>query len=92
MIPLKAVFVIFVLVSGVMFSPSYSFAQSEDNDSPFSSLFDILRQIFSFNEKSDSVEEFDDAIVVHTSSTSSTESNIPTPACELDRLSIMITS
>jgi len=80
LIPIKAVFVIFVLVSGVVFSPSYSFAQSENNDNPLSSLFEIFRQMFSLNQNSDTVEEFGDAIVVHTSSTSSTESNIPPTA------------
>jgi len=32
MIPLKAVFIIFVLISGLIFSPSYSFAQSNNDD------------------------------------------------------------
>ena len=73
MIPLKAIFVISVLISGLIFSPSYSFAQSTTDDSPFSSFFEILRQIFSFNEdQSEPIIEFGDEIVIQTSGTSST--------------------
>ncbi|TFH01020.1 MAG: hypothetical protein E4G77_04100 [Nitrosopumilus sp.] len=77
MISLKVTFVIFVLISSVIFTPSYSFAQSNQDENPLSSLLEILRQIFSFEEKpSDSIIEFREATVIQTSSTSSTEDNI----------------
>jgi hypothetical protein len=73
MIPLKAVFVISVLISGLIFTPSYSFAQSNQDDNPLSSLFDFLRQIFSFeDENTNDVVEFRQATVLSTSSTTST--------------------
>jgi hypothetical protein len=73
MIPLKAIFVISILISGLIFSPSYSFAQSTTDDSPLSSFFEILRQIFSFNEdQSEPIIEFGDAVIIQTSGTSST--------------------
>jgi hypothetical protein len=73
MIPLKTIFVISILISGLIFSPSYSFAQSTTDDSPLSSFFEILRQIFSFNEdQSEPIIEFGDAVIIQTSGTSST--------------------
>ena len=42
MIPLKAVFVISVLISGLIFSPSYSFAQSNQDDGPLASFFEAF--------------------------------------------------
>jgi len=80
-IPLKTIFVISVLISGLIFTPSYSFAQSNQDDNPLSSLFEFLRELFSFeDEKSEPVIEFSDAIIVQTSGKSSTsdttESNI----------------
>jgi hypothetical protein len=72
MIGIKAVFVISVLISGLVFSPSYSFAQSDNDDNPLSSFFEIFRQLFSFSsEPSAPVEQFSEAVVVQTSGTSS---------------------
>jgi len=72
-IPSKAIFVISVLISGLIFSPSYSFAQSNQDDNPLSSLFEFFRQLFSFeDEKSEPVIEFRDATIVQTSGISST--------------------
>jgi len=81
-IPPKAIFVICVLISGLIFSPSYSFAQSNQDDNPLSSLFEFFRQLFSFDdEPSEPVIEFGDATIVQTSGTSSTtdttENNLP---------------
>ncbi|HUT05521.1 MAG TPA: hypothetical protein VMW74_02380, partial [Nitrosopumilaceae archaeon] len=73
MIPLKAVFVISVLISGLIFSPSYSFAQSNQDNSPLSSLFEIIRQLFSFeDESSQAITEFGPAVILHTGGSSST--------------------
>ncbi len=70
MIPLKAIFVISVLISGLIFSPSYSFAQSNQDDNPLSSLFEALMKLFSFDdEPSQPVIEFEDAVVQSSSST-----------------------
>jgi len=78
MIPLKAVFVISVLISGLVFTPTYSFAQSDNNDNPFSSFFEIFSQIFSSpGQPSEPVEEFGDAAVIQTSGTSSTTDTTP---------------
>jgi len=69
MIPLKAIFVISVLISGLIFSPSYSFAQSNQDDNPLSSLFEAFMKLFSFDdEPSEPVIEFEDAVVVQSSS------------------------
>ena len=69
MIPLKAVFVISVLISGLIFSPSYSFAQSDQDDSPLSSFFEAFMKLFSFeDEQLEPVIEFQDAVVVQSSS------------------------
>jgi len=81
-IPSKAIFVISVLISGLIFSPSYSFAQSNQDENPLSSLFEIFSQLFSFDdEPPEPVIEFGDAIIVQTSGTSSTtdttENNLP---------------
>jgi len=80
-IPSKAIFVISVLISGLIFSPSYSFAQSNQDENPLSGLFEFFRQLFSFEDQSEPVIEFGDAIIVQTSGTSSTtdttEINIP---------------
>ncbi len=73
MLPLKAIFVISVLISGLIFSPSYSFAQSNQDDNPLSSLFEFFRQLFSFDDDSETVIEFRDATIVQTSGTSSTD-------------------
>jgi hypothetical protein len=63
MIPLKAVFVISVLISGLIFTPSF---------------FEIFRQLFSFSsEPSSPVEQFNEAVVVQTSGTSSTTETDP---------------
>ena len=76
MIPLRAVFVISVLISGLIFTPSYSFAQSNQDDNLLSSLFELFRQLFSFeDEKPEPVTEFGDAVIVQTSGTSSTDTN-----------------
>ena len=78
MIHLKAVFVISVLISGIMFSPSYSFAQGNNDDNPFSSLFEIFTQFFSFEDKSNEpVVEFREATIIQTSGTSSTTDTTP---------------
>jgi len=69
MIPLKAIFVISVLISGLIFYPSYSFAQSNQDDNPLSSLFEAFMKLFSFDdEPSEPVIEFEDAVVVQSSS------------------------
>jgi len=61
--------VISVLVSGLIFSPSYSFAQSNQDDNPLSSLFEAFMKLFSFeDEQSEPVIEFEDAVVVQSSS------------------------
>ena len=72
---------IFVLGSSLIFNPTYSFAQNED-DNPLSPLFEVFRQLFSFSSESSSpVQEFGNAAVIQTSGTSSTtdtsENNIP---------------
>jgi len=72
-LPLKAIFVISVLISGLIFSPSYSFAQSNQDDNPLSSLFEFFRQLFSFDNQSEPVIEFGGATIVQTSGTSSTD-------------------
>jgi len=78
MIPLKAIFVISVLISGLIFSPSYSFAQSNQDDNPLSSLFEFFRQLFSFDdEPSEPVVEFRKATIVQTSGASSTTDTTP---------------
>ena len=62
-----------MLISGVVFAPSASFAQSERNNNALESFFDIFRQIFSFDARdSESVTEFNQAVVIQTSGTSST--------------------
>ena len=69
MIPLKAVFVISVLISGLIFTPSYSFAQSPQNDNPLASFFEAFMKLFSFDsEPSEPVTEFRTAVVVDSSS------------------------
>jgi len=69
MIPLKAIFVISVLISGLIFSPSYSFAQSNQDDNPLSWLFEAFMKLFSFDdEPSEPVIEFEDAVGVQSSS------------------------
>ncbi|MCH7758202.1 MAG: hypothetical protein IIA19_07020 [Thaumarchaeota archaeon] len=73
MLPLKTIFVISVLISGLIFSPSYSFAQSNQDDNPLSSFFEFFRQLFSFDDDSETVIEFRDATIVQTSGTSSTD-------------------
>jgi len=73
MIPLKAIFVISVLISGLIFSPSYSFAQSNQDENPLSSFLEFFRQLFSFDGDSEPVTEFRDAVIVQTSGTSSTD-------------------
>jgi len=85
MIPLKTVFVISVLISGLIFSPSYSFAQGNQNDNPLSSLFEMFMQLFSFgDDDSEPVMEFGDAVIVQSSGSSSTsdtnDNNIPPTA------------
>jgi len=77
MIPLKAIFVISVLISGLIFSPSYSFAQSNQDDNPLSSFLEFFRQFFSFDDNSEPVTEFRDAVIVQTSGTSSTTDTTP---------------
>jgi len=72
-IPLKAIFVISVLISGLIFSPSYSFAQSNQDDNSLSSFLEFFRQLFSFDDDSEPVTEFRDAVIVQTSGTSSTD-------------------
>jgi len=72
MIPLKAIIAISVLISGLVFSPSYSFAQSNQDDGPLSGLFEIFSQFFSFEDQSESVIEFGEAIVVQSSSSTPT--------------------
>ncbi len=73
MINLRAVFVISVLISGLIFSPSYSFAQSNQNDNPLSSLFEMFTQLFSFGDNnSEPVIEFEDAVVIQSSSSTPT--------------------
>jgi len=67
MIPLKAVFVISVLISGLIFSPSYSFAQSNQDDNPLSSLFEMFMQLFSFDDDSEPVIEFGTAVIIQSS-------------------------
>jgi len=94
MINLRAVFVISVLISGLIFSPSYSFAQSNQNDNPLSSLFEMFMQLFSFgDDDSEPVIEFGDAIIVQTSGTSSTsdtnDNNIPPTADAGDNQTVM---
>ena len=70
MIPPKAIFLISVLISGLIFSPSYSFAQSNQDDNPLSSLFEAFMKLFSFDdEPSEPVIEFEDAVVQSSSST-----------------------
>jgi hypothetical protein len=62
MIPLKAVFVISVLISGLIFTPSYSFAQSDKNDNPLASFFEAFMKLFSFDdESSETVKQFGEA-------------------------------
>jgi len=73
MIPLKAIFVISVLISGLIFSPSYSFAQSNQDDNPLSTFLEFFSQLFSFDDDSEPVTEFRDAVIVQTSGTSSTD-------------------
>jgi len=77
MIPLKAIFVISVLISGLIFSPSYSFAQSNQDDNSLSSFLEFFRQLFSFDDDSEPVTEFRDAVIVQTSGTSSTTDTTP---------------
>jgi len=73
MIHIKALFVIFVLISGLIFSPSYSFAQSNQNDNPLASLFEMFMKLFSFGgDDSEPVIEFESAIVVQSSSSTPT--------------------
>jgi hypothetical protein len=69
MIPLKAIFVISVLISGLIFSPSYSFAQSNQDDNPLSTFLEFFSQLFSFDDNSEPVIEFEDAVVQSSSST-----------------------
>ncbi|MDH3277980.1 MAG: PKD domain-containing protein [Nitrosopumilus sp.] len=82
MISLKANLVFFVLISSLLFFPSYSFAQSNEDENPFSSFFEILSQIFSFEDKaSNSNNEFRETATIQTSSNSSIdpeENIIPT--------------
>jgi len=73
MIPPKAIFVISVLISGLIFSPSYSFAQSNQDDNPLSSFLEFFSQLFSFDDNSEPVTEFRDAVIVQTSGASSTD-------------------
>jgi len=73
MIPPKAIFVISVLISGLIFSPSYSFAQSNQDDNPLSTFLEFFSQLFSFDDDSEPVTEFRDAVIVQTSGTSSTD-------------------
>ncbi|NIM25207.1 MAG: hypothetical protein GTN97_00345, partial [Nitrosopumilaceae archaeon] len=83
MISNKTVFVMSALILGIIFAPSYSFAQSQNNDNPLASLFEIFRQLFSFSSEPAPVQEFGDATVIQTSGTSSTdttENNIPPTA------------
>ncbi len=69
MIPLKAVFVISVLISGLIFSPSYSFAQSTQDENPLASFFEAFMKLFSFDdEPSEPVIQFEDVVVVQSSS------------------------
>jgi len=69
MIPLKAIFVISVLISGLIFSPSYSFAQSNQDDNPLSTFLEFFSHLFSFDDDSEPVIEFEDAVVQSSSST-----------------------
>jgi len=94
MINVRAVFVISVLISGLIFSPSYSFAQGNQNDNPLSSLFEMFMQLFSFgDDDSEPVMEFGDAVIVQTSGTSSTsdtnDNNIPPTADAGDDQTVM---
>ncbi|MFB5607561.1 MAG: hypothetical protein ACE5RG_05605 [Candidatus Nitrosomaritimum yanchengensis] len=78
MIPLKAVFVISVLISGLILTPSHSFAQSDDEENFLSSFFEIFSKLFSSpGDTSDTVEEFRGAAVIQTSGTSSTTDTTP---------------
>ncbi len=72
MISLTTVFVISVVLSVLIFTPSYSFAQSNQNDSPLAGLFEFFSQLFGGNSQSESVIEFESAVVIETSSTTPT--------------------
>jgi len=94
MINLRAIFVISVLISGLIFSPSYSFAQGNQNDNPLASLFEMFMQIFSFgDDDSELVMEFGDAVIVQSSGSSSTsdtsDNNIPPTADAGDNQTVM---
>ena len=84
MIPLKEVIVFSFVISVLIFTPSYSFAQNNQNDNFFSSFFEIFAQFFSFEDENfESVTEFIDETKVQPQedvSREPIENNIPPEA------------
>jgi hypothetical protein len=57
----------------LIFSPSYSFAQSNQDDSPLAGLFEFFSQLFSGgDEQPEQVIEFENAVVIETSNSTPT--------------------
>ena len=93
MIPLKAVFVISVLISGLIFTPSYSFAQSDNNDNPLSSFFEAFMKLFSFDdESSETVKQFGEAVVLQSSSTPTADAGDDQTVMQFDKVFLNATS
>ena len=68
-----------VLISGAVFMPAQSFAQVNGQDNPYSSLFELLKYLFSSGNvtvitNSDSILDFNKATIILTSSTTTTDS------------------
>jgi len=72
MINLRAIFVISALISVLIFTPSYSFAQSNQNDSPLAGLFEFFSQLFGPSTQSEPVIEFENAVVIQSSNSTPT--------------------
>jgi hypothetical protein len=75
--PIKGILVAFVLLSGAIFAPIPSFAQSTDDTDLFSYIYEILRQLFSSGDieiitDGSSIQDFNKATIILTSSTTTT--------------------
>jgi len=85
---IKGILLAFVLLSGAIFAPIPSFAQSTDDDNPFSYIYEILRQLFSFGDieiitDGSSIQDFNKATIILTSSTTTTDPTSKVVICHI---------
>ena len=85
---IRGILLAIVLLSGSIFAPIHSFAQSTDDNDPFSYIYEILRQLFSFGDieiitDGSSIQDFNKATIILTSSTTTTDPTSKVVICHI---------